>query len=428
MWCMTEHFDPDGDGGHAKLVIGAYDVIHFRRSVPDPFLALFRDSQWTRIQTDINMLDEPIYSYTLVSPAKEILARLALYGITDAAFQRALDECRTEREAGLRQWLPEQERWVTRMQRYYAMIDSIKALAPLLSARIEWNMEKMDTAQAGYPAAEDLLSALHRRDPRLIIYACTIVAPTATVVLDLTDLVSNDSTEEWWIRPDGGKLCAIAVTRLSSRAGMPPVRVLTEGSTDAEFIEAALKILRPDITDLITFLNPEAKPELHAAALARMVKQFSAARVTQPVVALFDNDMAGHKERDTVPISALPSNINVATMPDLALTRAYPTILPPPAPRGSIQIEDINGRACSIEMYLGVDVLTNKGILEPVQWSTSPAGHLLQGSLVNKKRVQARYRNKVKQARIDTSAVVKQDWEGMRAIIETILQSASTAR
>jgi hypothetical protein len=296
-----------------------------------------------------------------------------------------------------------------------------------LSARIEWNLEKMNVARAAYPAAEELLSALHRRDPRLIVYACAVVIPTAPVVLDLTDLVSADGTEQWWIRPDGGNLCADAVTRLSSRAGMPPVLVLTEGSTDVEFIAAAVSILRPDITGLVTFLDPKSKPEQSASALARMVKQFSAARIAQPVFALFDNDTAGHKERDTVPGSALPPNIKITTLPNLALARAYPTLPSVPGLQDSIRIEDINGRACGIEIYLGVDVLTNNGSLEPVKWSPSSSGPL-QGALANKKEVSARYRDKVKRARIDASAVFKQDWEGMRAIIETILQAASTMR
>ena len=133
---------------------------------------------------------------------------------------------------------------------------------------------------------------------------------------------------------------------------------------------------------MITFFNPQAKPELSASALARTVKQFSAAGVSQPVVALFDNDTTGHKERDTVPVRALPPNIKLATLPDLALAREYPTLLPPPAPPGSILTENINGRACSIEIYLGVDVLTSNGTLEPVQWSRNPAGQRLQGSLI----------------------------------------------
>ena len=421
---MTEHFDPDGEGQPAGLLIGSYTAIHFRRSIPDPILVLFRDSQWTRTQTGISMLDEPIYSYALVSPVEEILTRLALYGITAVTFERELHECRAELDAWVLERRRGQKKWVAEMQSYLAMVDSIEALKPLVSARIEWNHERMDAARAAYPVgAEMILSALHRRDPRLIVYVCAIVAPTATVILDLTELVSAEGVEQWWIRPDGGNLCAAAVTRLSGHAGMPPVRVLTEGSTDAEFIEAAIDILRPDISDLITFLNPRAKPERHAAALAGMVKHFSAARVRHPVVALFDNDATGHKERDTIPRSALPPNIKIATLPDLALARVYPTLVPPPAPPGSTRMDDLNGRACGIEMYLGVDVLTNNGDLEPVQWSV---GQPLQGSLVNKRRVQDRYRGKVKQARIDPSAVAKLDWEGMQAIIETILQAASS--
>jgi hypothetical protein len=160
MWHVTEHFDPDGDGPPAKLVIGDYDSVYFRRSIPDPILSLFRDSQWTQIQTDISMFDEPIYSYTLVSTAADILARLALYGITDVVFQRALDECRAEREAQILEWRLGREKWVTETRRHLAMMDSIEALTPLLSARIEWNLKKMNAAQAAYPVAEDMLSTL----------------------------------------------------------------------------------------------------------------------------------------------------------------------------------------------------------------------------------------------------------------------------
>ena len=77
-------------------------------------------------------------------------------------------------------------------------------------------------------------------------------------------------------------------------------------------------------------------------------------------------------------------------------------------------------------MYLGVDVLAHNGVLEPVQWSPATTGQPLQGSLLNKKRVQDRYRDKVRQSRADPSAVTRLDWDGMRGIIETILQAAST--
>jgi hypothetical protein len=76
-------------------------------------------------------------------------------------------------------------------------------------------------------------------------------------------------------------------------------------------------------------------------------------------------------------------------------------------------------------MYFGVDVLTDNGVLEPVQWSPAPTGQRLQGSLLNKKRVQDRYNDKVRQARADPSAVIRLDGDGMRAIIEMILKAVS---
>jgi hypothetical protein len=84
-------------------------------------------------------------------------------------------------------------------------------------------------------------------------------------------------------------------------------------------------------------------------------------------------------------------------------------------------------RRTGIELYLGVDVLADNGVLEPVRWSAGPAGQPPQGSLVNKKKVQNRYRDKVKQTRADPSAVARLDWDGMQAIIETILQAVNSA-
>ena len=142
------------------------------------------------------------------------------------------------------------------------------------------------------------------------------------------------------------------------------------------------------------------------------------------MVALFDNDTVGRLERDKVPASALPANIRIATLPNTALAQAYPTI----DRDGRSQIEDVNGRACGIEMYLGTDVLTDNGVLEPVQWSAEPMGKDLQGSLVRKSKVQARYCDKVKRARADPSAVPSMDWDGMLAVIETILRAASRSQ
>ncbi|HUY48637.1 MAG TPA: hypothetical protein VMV92_23445 [Streptosporangiaceae bacterium] len=171
---MTEHFDPDGAGPPAKLGVGEYDVVHFRQSVPDPIIVLFRDSQWTRVQTDVNWLDEPIYSYTLESPAKETRARLALYGINDDTFRTALGRCQAGLEGfGPRPGTQSRDTYLRRL----AAVESFEQLAPLVSARVEWNLANMSAAASSQPFAEDMLAALYHLDPRFIIYACVTVAP-----------------------------------------------------------------------------------------------------------------------------------------------------------------------------------------------------------------------------------------------------------
>jgi hypothetical protein len=76
-------------------------------------------------------------------------------------------------------------------------------------------------------------------------------------------------------------------------------------------------------------------------------------------------------------------------------------------------------RSCAVN-----DQVSDSISVRSPQWST---GQPLQGALINKRRVQKRYREKVKRAQIDPSAAAGQDWDGMLAVIETILQATSAA-
>ena len=61
--------------------------------------------------------------------------------------------------------------------------------------------------------------------------------------------------------------------------------------------------------------------------------------------------------------TTIPDNIKIARYPNIKMLEDYPTIGP-----SGITNMDINGLAGSIEMYLGVDSLTEKKELIPVQW------------------------------------------------------------
>ena len=58
---------------------------------------------------------------------------------------------------------------------------------------------------------------------------------------------------------------------------------------------------------------------------------------------------------------------------------------------------NINGLACSIEMYLGKDCLSPNGSLLPIQWTgLVETINKYQGVVQKKDEVQDRFRNKIK--------------------------------
>jgi hypothetical protein len=98
--------------------------------------------------------------------------------------------------------------------------------------------------------------------------------------------------------------------------------VLTEGSTDAVALEAAVGLLAPHLIDYLTFLDFHgANAAGGTGALVATVRGFAAAGVLNRAVALFDNDTAGRAAIRALERTRLPESIRVATLPDLALGR-----------------------------------------------------------------------------------------------------------
>jgi hypothetical protein len=55
-----------------------------------------------------------------------------------------------------------------------------------------------------------------------------------------------------------------------------------------------------------------------ASPLARLLRGFAGAGLTDRFIAIFDNDAAGHEALISLKRIALPSNIRAITLPDLA--------------------------------------------------------------------------------------------------------------
>jgi hypothetical protein len=259
--------------------------------------------------------------------------------------------------------------------------------------------------------------------PPHALRAILLVYPDEEVYLDVTELV-----EEGWMPFEPDKLPSQALSTLRANSGpYTPVIVLTEGTTDAEFLAAGLELLFPHLTDIIKFLDYEARPEGGVGALTRLVKSFAAAGVANRVVAIFDNDSAAADAMRTLSRSRLPTNIVTTQYPALDELREYPTLGPPANnnPNGTQELADVNGLAGSIELYLGRDVLTDAaGNLLPVQWQSFIKGiDRYQGEVLDKQGIQKSFRAKLARCRANPAEIESSDWSGIRQILTSLLQA-----
>lgn len=215
--------------------------------------------------------------------------------------------------------------------------------------------------------------------------------------------------------------CADArAAELADAAGSLPTIVLTEGSTDAEVLNAAVKFARPHLAGFITFLDYSMSPVGSVDAVVRAIRAFGAAGVGNQVIGLLDNDLAGKEGFAQIASSGLPSHMRPLVLPELDIAKAYPA-------HGTegLAVTDINGRAVSIELFMGEDVLRESdGELSPVQWTGfMPKFSNYQGSLINKRQVQDRFRAKVKRA--ESVGAVAAEWEDLGMLLDYLVNGAS---
>jgi len=267
-----------------------------------------------------------------------------------------------------------------------------------------WNE---DTLYYGFPIS----------DPRLFIRGVleAVEAPSS-VVVDFTDLVCNGYYEGTEKLSDEAKASVrmefVSTTRII---------VLTEGSTDAEFLEKSLKVLYPELAPLYSFTDFSVpRMEGGAAKLVRILKGFIGSGVANRVIAIFDNDTAATEALRSLQDLSLPQNIRVMRYPDLEYAKRYPTI----GPQGIAEL-DVNGLAGSLEIYFGMDVLRSSNQeLVPVQWKGfNQSLNQYQGELIDKRYLQDAFRKKLENARVQL--IETSDWSGMKLILESLFSAFS---
>ncbi len=157
------------------------------------------------------------------------------------------------------------------------------------------------------------------------------------------------------------------------------ILIVTEGSTDTTILKKTLPLLAPDVADFFTFVDmKENYPFAGTGNVTKFCRGLARIRVQNRIVVVLDNDTAGLEAYQVITKLELPPRMRIMTLPNLEEASQFPTLGP-----GGRAVEDINGRAVSIECFLDLNFGASDN--PTVRWSSynSNLGSY-QGSLINK--------------------------------------------
>jgi len=243
--------------------------------------------------------------------------------------------------------------------------------------------------------------------------ALEVCSDSDELVYDVTDLILSE-----YFTPEDDLVKYASELSSSEYSSKGKIIVLTEGRSDSWIISESLKLLHPHLSDYFNFMDFEgAKVGGGVGNLANVVKSFAGAGIVNKIVALFDNDTAAEAAIQGLRTVQIPRNIRVQKLPDLPALKHYPTI----GPSGSV-VMNVNGIAASVELYLGIDVLTDDtGNLTPVQWTGYDSGlRKYQGEVLFKEKIHTRFRRRLEACRADPRLVEKTDWGGLRSVLSSL--------
>lgn len=228
------------------------------------------------------------------------------------------------------------------------------------------------------------------------------------VKLDISDLVSGG----WY---ELGQ--AVCDETLSEMKAYYPINekvvILTEGSTDRFVLEKSLELLFPHMVGYYSFMDFNSSNAAGGApSLVASIRSFVGSGISNRIIAIFDNDTAAKSAIGPLKKTKLPPNINVLQYPNIDIAKNYPAL----GPNGIINT-DVNGLACSIELYLGRDVLTEDKSLIPIQWKGyDTAVKQYQGEVLDKRGVIERFEKKLEDNKKESPNSLKGDWDELRLL------------
>lgn len=384
-------------GSYYELVIGHFLADTAKASLPEYAMMPFRPDDRVKAKSE----EERPHIYK--SDVTTVGRRLDLLGFSVPAARRAFEKGVGRLDDEQRESWPDE---LLAPDGFDAWLDAMK-IAVDAARRLE-HVEASETTDERLRFMlrwEEHMFGFPFGAPEVVLRAIlTASSPDDEVTLDFNDLVT------------GGYL--VVDEHFWSLEGQQPLIIVTEGKSDSRLLRLSLKILHPEFERFFTFIDFEtANAKGGTDELVQFVRMFIGCGIRNRIVVLFDNDAAGHEALQRLLEAKLPSHVFAMTLPTLESAKSHPT-LGPDGPSTA----DINGRACSLELYLGRDVLLDReGQMLPVRWAGfNDKLQRYQGQILNKSAVQKRFDEKLTAAARDLSSKATRDFDGIRAIFDAV--------
>lgn len=208
--------------------------------------------------------------------------------------------------------------------------------------------------------------------------------------------------------------------------------VLVEGTSDKDILEFSLDQIYPHLSDLFYFMDFDddtgGKRDGGTSYVVKNLKTFYFSKIKSRFIAIFDNDAEGYQCQCALlnEIKNWPNNFRILLYPENVLFRTYPTL----APNGSIMIDDINKKACSIELYLPDSLIMSDAKYYPIEWESrkkfkvnGAEKSLYQGVISQKDDIKARFQRLRKRIEDGECSFAIDDWERMQQLLSSIVFS-----
>ena len=218
---------------------------------------------------------------------------------------------------------------------------------------------------------------------------------------------------------------------LSATDNVEKIIVLVEGTSDKDILEFSMKKIYPHLSYLFYFMDFDdengGKRDGGTSYVVKNLKTFYFSKINSKFIAIFDNDAEGYQSKCTLlnEIKSWPNNFRILLYPELNLFHAYPTL----APNGKIITDDINKKACSIELYLPDNIIKENGEFYPIEWESrrkikivdGKEEALYQGVISQKDDIKRKFHKLRKLIEKDEKAFVIEDWIRMKRLLNTII-------